>query len=233
MSRHTRHSLSLATFPIIAALYGQHFYAPEGEGGGAGGRTATDDKSKAKAAEGKKFEFTEEELNTKMGSAVKEAIEKERAEYAAKTKKEKDDADKAAATKQGEFQKLYDGEVAETKKLREELKAEKEKNFHAAVALRLNRYLADKHPDYVNAADTIFAAMKVDPDAKESDVDKTIKAAVDDFVGKFKPASAGGSGAPSGGVRGKAPSNMQIPPVKNDGQPPQRKMYGTIINSGF
>jgi hypothetical protein len=222
MSRHTRHSLSLATFPIIAALCGQHFYAPEGEGGGAGGGTAIDDKGKAKA-EAKKIELTEDELTARISAATEAAVKKAKDDAAADAKK-KADADAAKLAKeQGDFKKLYDGEV-ELKKVAERERDEARAAARAKdIEIALGRYLAKNHKDYVDAAEWIRPHVKVEADADEATVEKAIKDTVDQYV-KANPRTP----APPKPGASAAVTNLKNAPARTAAEPPPRRPYSTI-----
>jgi hypothetical protein len=230
MSRHTRHALSVATFPIIAALYGQHnrALAPDGDGGGAGGGAGGDDKNKGKA-EPKKIELTEEELSQRINAATVDAVKKAEEKAAAAAKKKADDDAAKAAKEQGDFKKLYDGEVELKKKAEQERDEARTETRSKHVEILLGRYLAKNHKEYVDAAEWIRPHVKFAPDDDDAKIEKAIKETVDQYV-KDNPRAAGsggGGGAPSAARGGKITTS-------GDGNKPnERKQIETQPHKPF
>ena len=228
--------LARATFPIIAGLYGQHrsfFRADGGDGSGGGGKKGDPGKSKTDPetgddkdddqkgedkGKGKKIEIDEDELQDRIASAVKKREE----ELMAAAKKKEDDAAKELAKEQGKFDKLYQGEV-------ELRKQDQAKVDELTVALRgkdvdllLRDFLAEHQADYIKAAKYIRPLVEFDADTKDADLEKAIKAAVEQFV-KDNPRSGGKDGAPGGAVGGKMARGTVIPEPKPNNQPQRRE----------
>lgn len=195
-----QHRRSVLARAARATLY----HAGEGDkaGGGAGGDAAGDKGGKKdEAAQPKKIELTEDELNERVSSAVKAAVQKRDAEADAKSKKDREEADRKKAEEQGEFKKLADAEREKREAADRERDAARLDKRKLEVKDRLRDYLAEKHPAYAAAAKWMMPAVEFDLATDDKDIDKRIAAAADAYV-KDNPRQTGGGGAPGQTGRG-------------------------------
>jgi|ERR1051325_754359 hypothetical protein len=223
LSRRAKSALALATFPVLTGIYGrsrEHHWTPDDTvaGGGGGGTDKPDKKAAAT-----KLELTPEELEAKISAAAAAAVKAAEDKHKADAEKAKTDAEKEAARKQGEFKKLYDDEVELRKR---DVGERDEKIRQLEIEKRVSRYIGEHHKEYAGAVDDIMPRVKIAPDAKETDIDKAIKAAVDDFVSNWKPAGSTGQGAPGKTSHGKLPAGSPAPVRDRGNDDGDRKTHG-------
>lgn len=214
MPRHTRHALALATLAVPFA----HFNT-EGDKGGAGGDTtkgaAAADKTKDQP---KKIELTEEELTQRIAAATTEALNKERDAAAKKAQAEKEEAERVKAEKDGEFKTLAEKDRQARERAEQERDAARLDAKRLSVKDKLRGLLAEKHKDYLTAADWIMPAIDFDLKTEEAEVEKRIGKAVEKYVADNPRGST--TGTPGAGRTLKAQPNERPANDEKNGKPP-------------
>lgn len=167
-------------------------------------------KKKSADDEPKKLELTEAELQEK----IEKALAKQKAQFDKEQADTKAKADEDAKKKQGEYQQLYESEVAKGKEkdakvgdLELQLKARD-------VESKLMSHLAENHKDYIGVVRYIKPLINFDLTTPEDDLQKRIKTAVDQYV-KDNPRNAAGSVSlpPS---HGRLPKGVTMPTNQGD-----------------
>lgn len=185
MPRQTRkRALSRIHAAIQDALGHAYNADPAGAGGGGGGNPPVDPPKKPD--EPKKLELTEEELQ----SRIKSALDDQQKKADQKAQKEREDAERKAAEEQGKFKELADKERAEKERLAAE-------NRTLRVSSALRDHLAEKHPEYVGTAKYILPLVPADADGDE--LAKAIESAAEQYVkdNPRQPKSGGGGAQPA------------------------------------
>lgn len=127
------------------------------------------------------------------------------------------EAQRIAAEKAGEFQKLYDAEKGKHGETRAALEAKvatlEAELRHRDVERALADYLGDKHPGHLAKARWMRPALmaELQPDMDEAAIQAVVKRVADDYV-KDNPAGGGSQGGSGGAPGASGKGGGQTPP---------------------